>query len=84
MNLQNLGLIFFVVALSAIIFIHEIEQKQEHIEQLKQTNQALQTTRDIENEVNSLSPYQRCLALGGMSNECKVLMRGLDKTSKSP
>ncbi len=44
---------------------------------------AYKNSGQVENEVKTLNPYQRCLALGGVSDECKVFMRGLDKATES-
>ena len=58
-------------------------QRLEKQRSLEAANAAFQQSREVENEVEALSPYQRCLALGGVPNECKVLLRGLDKTTES-
>ena len=44
---------------------------------------AYQNSEQVENEVKTLNPYQRCIALGGVPDECKVFMRGLDKAPES-
>lgn len=59
-----------------------IGRNTEKAKQLKADNTAFQTSHEVENEVEALSPYSRCLAVGGLPDECKVLMRGLDKTAK--
>ena len=59
-----------------------IGKNAEKVKQLKADNAALQTSREVENEVQTLSPYRRCLAVGGLPDQCKVLLRGLDKTAK--
>ena len=49
---------------------------------LEAANAAFENSHEVENEVEALTPYQRCLALGGLPDECKVLLRGLDKTTQ--
>ena len=63
------------------LFIGEYVEKQILLEA---DNTAFQNSGQVENEVKTLNPYQRCIALGGVPNECKVFMRGLDKAAQSP
>ena len=60
-----------------------IGQRLEKQKSLEAANAAFQQSREVENEVEALNPYQRCLALGGLPDECQVLLRGLDKTTES-
>ena len=74
--------IIIVVILAAIsggIFIGQELQKQKS---LKAAITAFENSHEVENEVEALNPYQRCLAIGGVPDECRVLLRGLDKTAK--
>ncbi|CAM1655721.1 hypothetical protein [Bartonella apis] len=74
--------IIIVVILAAIsggIFIGQELQKQKS---LAAANAAFEKSHEVENEVEALNPYQRCLAIGGVPDECKILLRGLDKTAK--
>lgn len=59
-----------------------IGRNVEKVKQMRADNTAFQTSREVENEAEALSPYHRCLAVGGVPDQCKVLMRGLDKTAK--
>ena len=57
-------------------------QRLEKQKLLEAANAAFENSHEVENEVEALSPYNRCLALGGLPNECAVLLRGLDKTAQ--
>jgi len=84
MNQPNRFLISFMLLLAAALsgfFIGEYVEKQIL---LGTDNTAFQNSGQVENEVKILNPYQRCIALGGVPNECKVFMRGLDKAAQSP
>ena len=48
---------------------------------LETDNTAFQTPGQVENKVKTLNPYQRCIALGEVPNECKVFMRELNKAT---
>ena len=72
-------LALMIAAASSGFFIGKNTEKAN---QMKADNIAFQKSREVENEVETLSPYSRCLAVGGLPDECKVLMRGLDKTAK--
>ena len=77
-------LISFMLHLTAALggfFIAEYVEKQILLEA---DNVAFQNSGQVENEVKTLNPYQRCIALGGVPNECKVFMRGLDKATETP
>ena len=62
-------------------FIAEYVEKQILLEA---DNTAFQNLGQVENEVKTLNPYKRCIAIGGVPNECKVFMRGLNKATQSP
>lgn len=72
-------LALMIAAASSGFFIGKNTEKAK---QMKADNTAFQKSREVENEVNTLNPYSRCLAVGGLPDECKILMRGLDKTAK--
>ncbi|WP_295879070.1 hypothetical protein [uncultured Bartonella sp.] len=69
-----------IIALIVVAFC--IGQETEKQKSLKAAITAFENSHEVENEVETLTPYQRCLALGGVSNECEVLLRGLDKTTQ--
>jgi len=57
-------------------------QRWEKQRSLEAANAAFQQSHEVENEVEALTPYNRCLAIGGLPDECKILLRGLDKTTQ--
>ena len=71
--------VIIIAAASGGIFIGQRLEKQKS---LAAANAAFQKSREVENEVEALNPYQRCLALGGVPDQCKILLRGLDKTTQ--
>ena len=72
-------IVVIVAAISGGIFIGQELQKQKS---LAAANAAFENSHEVENEVEALNPYQRCLAVGGVPYDCRVLLRGLDKTAK--
>lgn len=74
--------VFIVVILAVAYSGIVIGQRLEKQKSLEAANAAFQQSREVENEVEALNPYQRCLAIGGVPDECKVFLRGLDKTAK--
>ena len=74
--------IIIVVILAATYGGIVIGQRLEKQKSLEAANAAFQKSREVENEVEALNPYQRCLAIGGVPDECKVFLRGLDKTTE--
>ena len=70
-----------IIALIVVAFC--IGQETEKQKSLKAAITAFENSHEVENEVEALTPYQRCLALGGVPDECKVFLRGLDKTTES-
>ena len=74
--------VFIVVILAVAYSGIVIGQRLEKQKSLEAANAAFQQSHEAENEVEALTPYQRCLALGGVPNECKILLRGLDKTTE--
>lgn len=78
---MTIAIIIFIIvaAISGGIFIGQELQKQKS---LAAANAAFEKSHEVENEVEALTPYQRCLAIGGVPDECKILLRGLDKTAK--
>ena len=78
---MTIAIIIFIIvaAISGGIFIGQELQKQKS---LAAANAAFEKSHEVENEVEALTPYQRCLAVGGVPYDCRVLLRGLDKTAK--
>ena len=72
-------IVVILAAASGGIFIGQRLEKQRSLEA---ANAAFQKSREVENEVEALTPYQRCLAVGGVPYDCRVLLRGLDKTTQ--
>ena len=72
-------IVVIVAAVSGGIFIGQELQKQKS---LKAAITAFENSHEVENEVEALNPYQRCLAVGGVPDQCKILLRGLDKTTQ--
>ncbi len=72
--------IAIIIALIVVAFC--IGQETEKQKSLKAAITAFENSHEVENEVEALTPYQRCLAIGGLPNECEVLLRGLDKTTQ--
>ena len=69
-----------IIALIVVAFC--IGQETEKQKSLKAAITAFENSHEVENEVETLNPYQRCLAVGGVPYDCRVLLRGLDKTAK--
>ena len=74
--------IIIVVILAAAYGGFFTGQRLEKQKSLEAANAAFQQSHEVENEVEALTPYDRCLAIGGVPDECKVLLRGLDKTTQ--
>ena len=74
--------IIIVVILAATYGGIVIGQRLEKQKSLEAANAAFQKSREVENEVEALNPYQRCLDIGGLPDQCKILLRGLDKTTE--
>ncbi|QHJ82758.1 MAG: hypothetical protein [Bacteriophage sp.] len=72
--------IVIIIALIVVAFC--IGQETEKQKSLKAAITAFENSHEVENEVEALNPYQRCLALGGVPDQCKILLRGLDKTTQ--
>lgn len=80
-TLERLSMtIVIIIALIVVAFC--IGQETEKQKSLKAAITAFENSHEVENEVEALNPYQRCLAIGGVPDECKILLRGLDKTAK--
>ena len=79
--LQRLAivLVLIIAAASGGFFMGQHWGKQKTLEA---ANAAFKNSSEVENEVEALNPYQRCLAVGGLPDECKILLRGLDKTTE--
>jgi len=75
-----LSAIAIIIALIVVAFC--IGQETEKQKSLKAAITAFENSHEVENEVEALNPYQRCLDIGGLPDECQVLLRGLDKTTK--
>ena len=80
-TLERLSItIAVIIALIVVAFC--IGQETEKQKSLKAAITAFENSHEVENEVEALNPYQRCLAIGGVPDECKVFLRGLDKTTQ--
>ena len=71
-----------VVIIALIVVAFCIGQETEKQKSLKAAITAFENSHEVENEVEALTPYQRCLAVGGLPYDCRVLLRGLDKTTQ--
>ena len=79
----SIAIAIIIVAILAVGYSGiVIGQRLEKQRSLEAANAAFQKSREVENEVEALNPYQRCLAVGGVPDECKVFLRGLDKTTE--
>ena len=74
--------IIIVVILAAGSGGFFIGQRLEKQKSLEAANAAFEKSREVENEVEALTPYNRCLAVGGVPYDCRILLRGLDKTAQ--
>ena len=83
MNLLQRLAIVLILIIAAAIGGFFMGKRTENTNRMKADNTAFQQSHEVENEVEALNPYQRCLALGGLPDECKVFLRGLDKTTES-
>jgi len=83
MNILQRLAIVLVLIIAAAIGGFFMGKRTENINRMKADNTAFQQSHEVENEVEALNPYNRCLALGGLPDECKVFLRGLDKTTES-
>ena len=80
-TLERLSItIAVIIALIVVAFC--IGQETEKQKSLKAAITAFENSHEVENEVEALNSYQRCLAVGGVPYDCRVLLRGLDKTAK--
>ena len=83
MNLLQRLAIVLVLIIAAAVGGFFMGKRTENTNRMKADNTAFQQSHEVENEVEALTPYQRCLAVGGLPDECKVFLRGLDKTTES-
>lgn len=83
MNLLQRLAIVLVLIIAAAIGGFFMGKRTENTNRMKADNTAFQQSHEVENEVEALTPYNRCLAVGGLPDECKVFLRGLDKTTES-
>lgn len=74
--------VFIVVILAVAYSGIVIGQRLEKQKSLEAANAAFENSHEVENEVETLTPYDRCLAIGGLPDQCKILLRGLDETAK--
>ena len=74
--------IAIAITIALIVVALCIGQETERQKSLKAAIAVYENSREIENEVETLTPYQRCLAVGGVPYDCRVLLRGLDKTAQ--
>lgn len=82
MNLLQRLAIVLVLIIAAAIGGFFMGKRTENTNRMKADNTAFQQSHEVENEVEALTPYQRCLAVGGVPYDCRVLLRGLDKTTQ--
>ena len=82
MNLLQRLAIVLILIIAAAIGGFFMGKRTENTNRMKADNTAFQQSHEVENEVEALNPYQRCLAVGGVPDECKILLRGLDKTTQ--
>ena len=82
MNLLQRLAIVLILIIAAAIGGFFMGKRTENTNRMKADNTAFQQSHEVENEVEALNPYNRCLALGGLPDECKILLRGLDKTTQ--
>ena len=82
MNLLQRLAIVLILIIAAAIGGFFMGKRTENTNRMKADNTAFQQSHEVENEVEALNPYNRCLALGGLPDECKILLRGLDKTTE--
>lgn len=84
--IERLSIIFAVIAVVTIAAGYGgffMGQRSENQKLFEAANAAFENSHEVENEVEALNPYNRCLAVGGLPDECKVFLRGLDKTTES-
>ena len=82
MNLLQRLAIVLVLIIAAAIGGFFMGKRTENTNRMKADNTAFQQSHEVENEVEALTPYNRCLAIGGLPDQCKILLRGLDKTTQ--
>ena len=82
MNLLQRLAIVLILVIAAAIGGFFMGKRTENTNRMKADNTAFQQSHEVENEVEALTPYQRCLAVGGVRYDCRVLLRGLDKTTQ--
>ena len=82
MNLLQRLAIVLILVIAAAIGGFFMGKRTENTNRMKADNTAFQQSHEVENEVEALTPYQRCLAVGGVPYDCRVLLRGLDKTTQ--
>lgn len=83
MNMLQRLAIVLVLIIAAAIGGFFMGKRTENTNRMKADNTAFQQSHEVENEVEALTPYNRCLAIGGLPDQCKILLRGLDKTTES-
>ncbi|MCT6870747.1 MAG: hypothetical protein M3Z70_02760 [Bartonella sp.] len=74
--------IAIAITIALIVVVFCIGQETEKQKSLKAAIAVYEKSHEVENEVEALTPYQRCLAVGGVPYDCRVLLRGLDKTTQ--
>lgn len=63
--IEKLSIVTYLIVIFVIVGFF-IGRQTEKTTALTKANYAYQTSHEIENEVESLSPYNRCLAVGGL------------------
>ncbi|WP_332065707.1 hypothetical protein [Bartonella sp. CB189] len=70
--------LIIVVALSSFFYGRFVQKNKALIQAVS----AFQNREKINDEILALSPFNVCLALGGMPDECASVVHGMDKTSR--
>ncbi|MHC5308200.1 hypothetical protein [Bartonella sp. LJL80] len=71
-----------ILVLAAFIGGFFYGRSYQHTSMLENTVQAFQNREAIDHETSLLSTLDACIAIGGLPNECAILLRGLDSTTK--
>ncbi|WP_455476849.1 hypothetical protein [Bartonella sp. B41] len=66
--------LIIIAALGSFFYGRSFERNRTLIQAVS----AFQNREKINHEIFSLSPFRICIALGGMSDECADVLRGMD------
>ncbi|MCZ2328883.1 hypothetical protein [Bartonella sp. F02] len=53
----------------------------ERTKTLTQAISAIKNREKIDDKISTLTPFQLCLALGGVHDECSTVLHGVDETA---